>query len=190
MSALVVDGLFSADELHSFHRIIDEGTAVKTRPFTTAAFKNGKVLHDSIPQLMFERVRPHLPDVYTDAVGVQWEFVRGCQFLMYAELTAGQQFNLHTDTGCVWDERGNRYSKFTLLLYLNDDYVGGQTEFFDDAWRRTETIEPVAGRTLVFDIDLWHRGCEVREGIKRWIGTEIVCARRPDSMMPVKDTIT
>jgi hypothetical protein len=128
---------------------------------------------------MFERMRPHLPDVYTDASGVQWDFVRGCQFLMYAELAAGQRFNLHTDTGCFWEEHGERCSKFTLLLYLNDDYSGGQTEFFDDSWSSTNIVQPLAGRSLVFDIDMWHRGCEVTDGTKRWIGTEIVCARRP-----------
>jgi hypothetical protein len=172
----VVDGLFTAAELGAFRDFVDaQGDAV--RQFTSSDFRNGKVLHEALPALLYERMRPRLPDVYTDANGVRWEPVGPCRFVMFAEMTDRQGFEMHTDTGCMWDSESNRYSRFTLLVYLNDDFTGGRTEFFDDRFVITDTVAPAVGRALAFDIELWHRGCEVTCGTKRWIGTEIVCSR-------------
>jgi len=89
---------------------------------------------------------------------------------------SGDSFNLHTDTGLYYDRESQTKSRWTLLIYLNDDFDGGQTEFFDDSWVLTRTIEPVAGTALLFDINLWHRGTEVTKGEKHWIGCEIIGA--------------
>ena len=65
-----------------------------------------------------------------------------------------------------------------MLTYLNDDFEGGATEFVDAAdFRPTTIVQPRANRTLVFDIELFHRGNAVLQGVKRWIGTELVCHR-------------
>ena len=65
-------------------------------------------------------------------------------------------------------------SCWTLLIYLNDDYEGGHTIFYDDNWKQIESISPERGKALLFDIDLWHRGDILVSGTKQWIGCEII----------------
>ena len=67
---------------------------------------------------------------------------------------------------------GNK--KYTLLIYLNEDFKGGETVFYDDNFRKTTTIAPKAGSALFFDIALWHEAEGILAGKKYWIGTELM----------------
>ena len=60
------------------------------------------------------------------------------------------------------------------MIYLNDDFTGGKTVFYDDCFQKTVEIEPKKGKALLFDIDLWHKGEEIHNGEKFWIGCEII----------------
>ena len=101
---------------------------------------------------------------------------------MYAKIGQGQMFGIHTDTGYEFDQKKNMFSKFTVLTYLNDDFEGGSTIFYNDDLKETTRIIPQAGETLVFDIDRFHAGENVTNGIKLWIGTELVCSRLPATL--------
>lgn len=73
------------------------------------------------------------------------------------------QFELHTD---VQDHMSaKRYLSF--LVYLNDDFTGGETEFpYNEL-----TVEPKTGKVLVFP-PTWqypHRGIPVTEGSPKYI---------------------
>ena len=167
------DGLFSDDELREFEAIIRSGDD-KTHRFTSSPFKNGKIVEPDISEMIWNRIKGHLPATYSSADGKTWKFVGVPHIVMYAEVKKGQLFGLHTDTGCVYEDDGKVRSKHTLLIYLNDDFAGGETEFFDSAWNRSCLIQPKANRLLCFDIDLFHQGKAVLHGHKRWLGTELV----------------
>jgi hypothetical protein len=89
-------------------------------------------------------------------------------------MVPGNLFGIHTDTGSVYDEIENKFSKMTTLVYLTDDFEGGTTNFFTDAFVPTCTIKPRRGRVLLFDIDRFHEASPVISGVKRWIGVELV----------------
>ena len=59
-------------------------------------------------------------------------------------------------------------SYFTFMIYLNDDYEGGQTTF------NHVTIEPKQGTALIFQHDLEHEGKAVTQGIKYVLRTDIM----------------
>ena len=173
-----IDDLYTDDEIEIFLQFVKNADE-SNRKFTNSPFKNGKVIHEHFSTLMFERIRKHLPEVYTDRQslqqGRQWEFVRVPKYVMYASICSGKMFGIHTDTGCEYNNRTREYSKFTVLTYLNDDYEGGHTSFYDDDFNLTTSITPRKNRTLVFDMDLFHKGNVVESGEKHWIGTELVC---------------
>lgn len=169
-----IHGLFTEQDLEDFENIIDQGNSC-TRTFTNSPFKNGKVVMPDVSQRMWDVISPHLPQFYTDTHSVEYKFVGVPTCIMYAEIQAGQHFGLHTDTGCVYDKQNGKYSKFTFLTYLNDDFVGGATQFYDASFKKTVSIHPERNKTLLFDIDLFHQGCAVVSGRKRWIGSELVC---------------
>ena len=169
-----IDGLYTESDIAEFLTFIEKADE-KNRKFTSSPFKNGKIVHKDYSQRMWDSIKPNLPATYADRQGVSWAFRGVPHNIMYAQIQPSQRFGIHTDTGCVFDTRQNRYSKFTVLTYLNDDFEGGQTTFYDTNFQKSVSITPRKNRTLVFDNDLYHCGEVVASGNKFWIGTELVC---------------
>lgn len=80
--------------------------------------------------------------------------------IVIARYLPGDFFALHTDAPYV--ASASRRSGYSVLLYLNDDFIGGET-FFPDLMRK---VRPRAGAALFFDHSHRHRGCEVASGEK------------------------
>lgn len=168
------DCLFTPRELDDLWDRVERARADGDfRPFSfTSTFENGKIFEPALAASIFARCASLLPSKYVDAAGFSWHPVRACDHLFYAIVSPGQMFGLHTDTGSVYDAANHEYSKFTVLIYLNQsglDFEGGHTVFIGG-----QDIRPVRGRLLMFDIDLFHYGQEVLSGTKRWVGTEFV----------------
>jgi hypothetical protein len=81
---------------------------------------------------------------------------------------AGEKHGSHWDT-VVEFERGAQ-SLLTLVIYLNDGFVGGETDFNELGLR----ITPRRGRALVFQHRVLHTATTVREGEKFVLRTDIV----------------
>lgn len=171
-----IDDAFSQEDMSKFHRVID-GWKYDTHTFTSSPFKNGKIVLPEVSNLIWNRLQTAIPSVYHDHGGIPWEIIGVPNTVMYAEVKPGQRFGLHSDTGCVFDDGGRIKSSHTVLIYLNDNFSGGTTQFVDDNFKDTVTISPRINRTLCFDIEMFHRGDPVVSGIKRWIGTELISKR-------------
>ncbi|MEY4531881.1 MAG: hypothetical protein RLZZ156_2602 [Deinococcota bacterium] len=99
------------------------------------------------------------------------------QFAVY-RYTAGQRFKRHQD-GVVETEQGEE-SRFTVLIYLNQECLGGET-IFSDADRSgsrvkfiNTSVQPETGMVLVFNQELWHEGAEVLSGTKYVLRTDVL----------------
>jgi hypothetical protein len=169
-----LDGLFAPAELLELRAYVERALRDAPHPFTPSPFANGKAADPALAADIYRRMRPFLPAAFTDRAGATWRFVGAPDHVMYAEMRPGQGFGLHTDTGCEHDVARNRFSKHTVLVYLNDDFEGGGTAFYDDAFAPLALVRPKEGRVLAFDIDRFHAGEPVVAGTKRWIGTELV----------------
>ena len=172
-----IDDLYSDEELKMFSDYVNH-TSDKNRSFTNSPFKNGKMIEPEMSSLMYSKIKQNLPNEYVDLHGVVWNFIKSVKYIFYSEIKDGQMFGIHTDTGSEYNDIDNVYSKFTVLTYLNDDYEGGKTTFYNHDFIETTQIQPKRGRTLIFDIDLYHKGEMVTKGVKQWIGTELVCFKR------------
>ncbi len=81
----------------------------------------------------------------------------------------GQRHGAHWDTE-VELAGGAAISRMTLVLYLNDDFEGGQTRFSElDA-----VVTARTGRALLFQHRLLHEACAVTEGSKYVLRTDVV----------------
>jgi predicted 2-oxoglutarate/Fe(II)-dependent dioxygenase YbiX len=86
-----------------------------------------------------------------------------------------QFFKAHKDGSY---ERSEAEASFlTILIYLNDDFTGGHTDF---AW---ESIKPRAGSALVFPHRQMHQGSAVESGTKYVLRTDIMY-RAPEDAVP------
>lgn len=88
--------------------------------------------------------------------------------LRFYRYEAGQNFSPHTD-GYYLRSNGE-LSLLTMIIYLNDDYTGGEAFFL-----KSETlIAPKAGTLLVFTHSLWHEGRAVTAGRKYILRTDVM----------------
>lgn len=85
------------------------------------------------------------------------------RFYKYAP---GQAFKKHRDQSFIRNESEASY--YTLLIYLNDDYTGGETVF------NLHEIQPQKGIALLFLHDLEHEGKCIHTGVKYVLRTDIM----------------
>jgi hypothetical protein len=119
---------------------------------------------------MYHKLTPHL-NTYEDKTG-KWKQISACDYIFMAHYDENNNFSIHTDTGCYCD--ATKKSSNTLLIYLNDNFIGGETSFYDNDFNHVVTIKAKKGRAILFNILIWHTGEKIIEGEKSWIGTEII----------------
>jgi predicted 2-oxoglutarate/Fe(II)-dependent dioxygenase YbiX len=116
---------------------------------------------DDLGAALWLRIRNHVPDVLDGrgAIGLNERF-------RYYRYTPGQKFALHRD-GSFRRENGEE-SKLTCILYLNDDFAGGETAVKD------RVIEPRRGMALIFRHEFLHEGRPVLDGTKYVLRTDVM----------------
>lgn len=92
--------------------------------------------------------------------------------LRFYKYSPGQRFKMHRDG--AWIE-GNLISRLTLLIYLNDDFEGGETDF------RIFKIKPATGTLVLFEHDKWHEGAPVISGEKYVLRSDVLYSQELNS---------
>ena len=90
------------------------------------------------------------------------------RILKYQE---GGQFEIHMD-GVNKDENGN-ISTLTLNIFLNDNFDGGETDFFHEKKLRY-SVKPETGKAALFEHKQYHCGNKVCNGEKYLLRTDIM----------------
>lgn len=120
------------------------------------------ILHDpTLAQALFERACPFLP-----AVIEGWTLHGLNQRLRYYRYVPGQYFKWHKD-GIV-AHSGAVESRLTFMIYLNDGFEGGETQF------RKGVVEPQAGAALVFPHKTTHQSAPIVAGTKYVLRTDVM----------------
>lgn len=167
-----VPGLLSAAECAAQIARI-EAAAPAPAPITTL---HGAVMRPDIrnndrvtlddPELaadLHARVRPHVP---AELSGMH--LCGANERLRCYRYGPGQRFAPHFDGAFVRDE--HEQSLVSFLVYLNEDFVGGETNFL----QLGRTVVPRTGLALLFQHRLLHEGAEVREGCKYVLRSDLM----------------
>jgi len=93
----------------------------------------------------------------TNEFGLEFNQFGNEQLIKYPQ---GGLFKAHTDT-----HRNNSHRAFTIILYLNDDFEGGETDFPNLNYK----CEPKIGRALIFPSTELHCGMPANRGEKKII---------------------
>lgn len=120
----------------------------------TNARNNARLFYEdeALASTYWQRLQAFCPQLETSfPVGLNERF----RFYKY---TPKQRFKRHRDGRFIRSQ--TEQSLITFLLYLNDDYQGGET------WFEAVTIAPKTGTALCFFHELWHEGCAVIKGTK------------------------
>lgn len=131
---------------------------------------NSRVILDDerLARELWERIASDVPVVMKG-----WQAVGLNERLRYYRYDVGQKFSWHAD-GCVRRGKDDQ-SMLTFMIYLNDDFVGGETLF-----RQGVRVEPQKGMVLLFTHWQKHMGNEVREGRKYVLRSDVMHHRARD----------
>ena len=95
----------------------------------------------------------------------------------FSHYRPGGLFSLHQD-GVHQDPKTGDRSVKTLSVFLNDDYEGGETEFFEgNNLTSAESVflgVPETGKAILFPREVYHRGNKVVNGDKYLLRTDIM----------------
>lgn len=123
---------------------------------STMLFK-GQELHSKAIKVFFDCIKEYceannLP-FNNEHVGQDWLLIR--------EYNAGSKMSGHSDRYSYVKKDGNQViPSLTAILYINDDYVGGEIDFINDDL----CIKPKAGSMVIFPSDKWHEVLEILSG--------------------------
>lgn len=127
----------------------------------------------ALADLLFERVRPDVPTQLSDM-----KVLGANERLRCYRYDPGQRFAPHYDGAYV--RSPEEFSLLTFMIYLNDDFTGGETHFL----HLEETVIPRPGLGLLFQHRLLHEGCPVQSGRKYAVRSDILYRSAPPAMRP------
>lgn len=113
---------------------------------------------------LWQKAKEHLPKTIQDraAIGLN-------ERLRFYRYEKTQKFAWHFDGSFV--RSNGEQSLLTFMIYLNDDFHGGETVFVTN--QRTEIV-PKTGMMLVFNHRIFHEGSVVREGKKYVLRSDVM----------------
>lgn len=168
-----IHNFLSATECTAYLSLGDEiGYAASEVNFSSGSRRaeeirnNDRVVFDdaALAAFLFERARPMLPSGIAE--GTLSGFNERMRFYRYGPK---QYFKWHKDGSFA--KGPDEGSLLTFMIFLNDGFEGGATEF------RTELITPKAGMALVFPHRASHQGTEVLSGTKYVLRTDVMYKR-------------
>lgn len=89
------------------------------------------------------------------------------EMFRFYKYNPGQRFKMHRDGSYKRSE--SEFSYYTFLIYLNEEYEGGETKFASG-----EIITPKTGTALVFEHSQRHEGAALISGIKYVLRSDIM----------------
>mmetsp|Transcript_9460 Transcript_9460/g.15202 ORF Transcript_9460/g.15202 Transcript_9460/m.15202 type:complete len:247 (+) Transcript_9460:128-868(+) len=117
----------------------------------------------------------------------RWEPTGLNNVIRFVRYSPGDFFFPHHD-GCVtWSK--HEQSILTMMVYLNDDFEGGETRFFQETQRHYESpdlskliysYKPRAGDAMLFYSQQTHDGAELLSGAKYILRTEVMFRMQDD----------
>lgn len=134
-------------------------------------------------QVLMTMVRNNLRVMYTDEAHAEtlWNKIKEYapaqigysrafglnEMLRFYKYEEGHRFKMHRDGSHI--RNAIEASQYSFLIYLNDDFEGGETVF-----RSGTTIHPKKGSALLFLHGLRHEGALLKSGTKYVLRTDIM----------------
>lgn len=117
---------------------------------------------ENLAEELWLKLKPFVPSSFgaSKAIGLNE------MFRIY-RYEPGQRFKMHRDGS--YERNETEFSILSFLIYLNENFEGGETEF-----RKVTTVKPKTGTALVFHHPMRHEGKEIISGIKYVLRTDVM----------------
>jgi hypothetical protein len=145
-----------------FIQLLDNDELILVKRDDLATYERNVWICEAFAEDLYGRILPHLPE----------GTVRCNEYFRFSKYTPGQEFKLHID-GTNQDNYGNR-SKYTVNIFLNEGFRGGETDFYDNEGELKVHAAPRVGRAVLFDREILHCGNRVLSGTKYLLRTDVM----------------
>lgn len=97
------------------------------------------------------------------------------KYLCLSKYEPGQFFGIHKDGINFEQDNKQNMSYATLNIFLNDDFEGGETIFYDNS-KNNVTLKciPRIGRGSFFYSQQYHEGAKIMSGYKYLLRTDLM----------------
>ncbi len=116
---------------------------------------------EKLAEEIFEKVRKFCPPEIGNS-----QLLGLNEMFRFYKYEPGQKFSRHRDGS--YQRNATEFSVLTLLIYLNEDFEGGETSFKDFDFK------PETGTAMVFNHAVVHQGDALIKGIKYVLRTDIM----------------
>ncbi|OON66917.1 prolyl hydroxylase family protein [Hymenobacter sp. CRA2] len=116
---------------------------------------------EELAQTLWEKAQEFIPTPFGHSVATGLN-----ELFRFYRYQRGHQFRGHFDES--YARSSTEASLFTFMMYLNDNFQGGDTAF------RAVRVRPRQGAALLFEHRLFHEGSEVRQGVKYVLRTDVM----------------
>lgn len=120
------------------------------------------VFDNKLAENLFQKAVEFLPQIHEN-----YKVTGFNEMFRIYKYSPGQRFKMHRDGSYIRNEHEKSF--YTFLIYLNDDFEGGETEF-----EGLFTVAPKKGSALVFHHPLRHEGKTLISGLKYVLRTDIM----------------
>ena len=120
------------------------------------------VFDNDLAKNLFQRANEFLPQTHED-----YKILDFNEMFRIYKYSPGQRFKMHRDGSYIRNE--SEKSFYTFMIYLNDNFEGGETEF-----ENLFTVPPKKGSALVFYHPLRHEGKTLISGLKYVLRTDVM----------------
>jgi hypothetical protein len=147
------DTLLSPEECAAIIERLDKPEELKLVDSGLALYERNIWVSEEFAAVIKERVLPVLPADMRQYASINPWF----RFSKYSE---GGEFKVHRD-GINQDAQGRR-AMYTVNIFLNDGFEGGETTFFNHRVEVAHVAVPKPGRGAIFYNQITHCGCVVK----------------------------
>ncbi|MGI4873134.1 MAG: 2OG-Fe(II) oxygenase [Janthinobacterium lividum] len=172
----ITDSIFTIDDFFTRHECLEtivrseevgyelakintaNGSRTRTdiRNNSRAFYKN-----EELAEALWAKLQPFGPPPLGPSVPIGLN-----ELFRFYRYQRGHQFKGHYDESYV--RNAHEASYFTFMVYLNDNFQGGDTTF------RGLRIRPRQGMALLFRHSLYHEGSEVTQGVKYVLRSDVM----------------
>jgi len=164
-----IDDVLTSDECKHYLDLFNDPTKVehindKHRKYYRVQFQDKELANK-----LYEMVKSYIPKkIKKISVGMN-------SFIRLSKYEPGQFFGIHKD-GINFDQENKKNMSYaTLNIFLNDDFEGGETIFYEnDKKTLTMKCKPKSGRGSFFYSQQFHEGAKLTKGYKYLLRTDLM----------------
>jgi len=136
--------------------------------------------------LVWSRIKDQLQEDFSTTEDDDTRAVALSDHFRFYRYEQGQRFVRHYDGyeygSMVYTTKDEKkpQPKLTFLVYLNDQFEGGKTTFFNSKGKEILAVTPETGTALVYTQKLLHEGSVVTSGKKYVLRSDILFAHPPE----------